>query len=112
MGPELAYLLFDYMTFQSTHPVWDGTPCNQLAPEIIPYFNPLTPCGVRLGFAGSDTTPNSFQSTHPVWGETINGNAEVALDEFQSTHPVWGETSPPLSVLIDPRISIHSPRVG
>ena len=54
------------------------------------YFNPRTPCGVRLQRAGFLRIHTKFQSTHPVWGATDGGCAHHL-----------GNT-----------ISIHAPRVG
>ena len=34
--------------FQSTHPVWGATPSCFLLSRCFTYFNPRTPCGVRL----------------------------------------------------------------
>ena len=78
--------------FQSTHPLWGGTPRHQgwgqcglisIHPPLVGwdamtpasgtppmYFNPPTPCGV-----GPDDLPalcqvGIFQSTHPLWGGT------------------------------------------
>ena len=101
--------------FQSTHPVWGatGSPYTfQLTQQIsihAPrvgcdasggqgphrpcYFNPRTPCGVRLVTQGRTFRRKSFQSTHPVWGATWLMDNVLLIKEFQSTHPVWGATA-------------------
>ena len=78
--------------FQSTHPVWGGTPVDKLRDKLIKisihpprvgwdsqlrhtkildcYFNPPTPCGVGRTFRPTLRPTNQFQSTHPVWGGT------------------------------------------
>ena len=55
------------------------------------YFNPRTPCGVRLAQLSRPDKVNRFQSTHPVWGATC----AYKPDWFDA---LW--------------ISIHAPRVG
>ena len=100
------------------------------------YFNPRTPCGVRLFGAEVNSQTFGFQSTHPVWGATgITRPAWGIIREFQSTHPVWGATygvryyfsettnfnprtpcgvrrSSPVPASSNLIISIHAPRVG
>ena len=79
------------------------------------YFNPRTPCGVRLWILFANSSPRGFQSTHPVRGATNKSAYDIAKDlisihapragcdvshrsyefsnnEFQSTHPVRGAT--------------------
>ena len=56
--------------FQSTHPVWGATELRPASALRIFYFNPRTPCGVRLLPQELDTELLEFQSTHPVWGAT------------------------------------------
>ena len=36
------------------------------------YFNPRTPCGVRLYNLLGFVLTGTFQSTHPVWGATFS----------------------------------------
>ena len=55
------------------------------------YFNPRTPCGVRLA--------------HVIFILAV-------MPEFQSTHPVWGATKAFYNLKTAWRISIHAPRVG
>ena len=100
------------------------------------YFNPRTPCGVRLvkdaldeyedeisihaPRAGCDPFQpvdylifDLFQSTHPVRGATLYGrNIFADTARFQSTHPVRGATVKQLSVDTTLAISIHAPRAG
>ena len=123
--------------FQSTHPVRGATiaftPYHAFAPISIHapragcdmqselmqtspcYFNPRTPCGVRLWILFANSSPRGFQSTHPVRGATNKSAYDIAKDlisihapragcdvshrsyefsnnEFQSTHPVRGAT--------------------
>ena len=81
----------------------------------IDYFNPRTPCGVRLVSITVATAQALFQSTHPVWGATeyllqyhlrvkisihaprvgcdpVQPAKPAPSSKFQSTHPVWGAT--------------------
>ena len=76
------------------------------------YFNPRTPCGVRLEISSCPTSPWRFQSTHPVWGATEISSCPTSPWRFQSTHPVWGATTPGGGAARGPNISIHAPRVG
>ena len=101
-------------TFQSTHPVWGATNRPRMERSPHGYFNPRTPCGVRLSHSLStielpDFNPRTpcgvrrtvswyrlastpFQSTHPVWGATTHSSSTMTPRIFQSTHPVWGAT--------------------
>ena len=57
-----------------------------------PYFNPRTPCGVRLALPRTQYCRPQFQSTHPVRGATTTRGFRRAVARFQSTHPVRGAT--------------------
>ena len=48
-------------------------------PEKHPYFNPRTPCGVRLASSAIAPSRGKFQSTHPLRGATpaVQGLAEA-----------------------------------
>ena len=61
--------LFDYL-FQSTHPLRGATGrrVDFIAPPL--YFNPRTPCGVRLFPVSCLILLDVFQSTHPLRGAT------------------------------------------
>ena len=87
-----SYGIAIFGPFQSTHPVWGATHIfshfynlhniSIHAPRVgcdaspqgqkgsYKYFNPRTPCGVRLVVALFTPLPLKFQSTHPVWGAT------------------------------------------
>ena len=129
--------MFDYFgIFQSTHPVWGATILTNGSTSTPPYFNPRTPCGVRLPRCPGplpwprfqSTHPvwgatsrscliasilSLFQSTHPVWGATLTAAGyDAQAVQFQSTHPVWGATQFCRVRICDHKISIHAPRVG
>ena len=80
-----------------------------------PYFNPRTPCGVRLVIIGDCVTLTGFQSTHPLRGATTDKSVTIQTGDisihaplagcdgsfvfpspvhhrFQSTHPLRGAT--------------------
>ena len=99
------------------------------------YFNPRTPCGVRLSPLSLSHHESQFQSTHPVWGATAFAWCASSItiisihaprvgcdkpakektsnpDKFQSTHPVWGATYTAITLYDGKTISIHAPRVG
>ena len=76
------------------------------------YFNPLTPCGVRLNCVFCRRFPRiSIHSPRVGWDLRLSTNT-THIRPFQSTHPVWGETKPLNQAQDTIDISIHSPRVG
>ena len=81
--------------------------------NTIPYFNPRTPCGVRLGiFKESVHAFLNFNPRTPCGVRLVDEGISGKHTQFQSTHPVWGATGrivqlPPVRL-----ISIHAPRVG
>ena len=102
-----------YSTFQSTHPVWDGT----LPPLSSSSLINISIHPSRVGWdrcrSACGTFYEQFQSTHPVWdGTTSKLRAASMRPSFQSTHPVWDGTQPAIKPLIVWRISIHPSRVG
>ena len=56
------------------------------------YFNPRTPCGVRLRKRDARSLGFQFQSTHPLRGATEIPYSKATVIEFQSTHPLRGAT--------------------
>ena len=93
VGPARAGLRPSLRQFQSTHPVWGGTPDSRWR----------------------SWRQKQFQSTHPVWGGTdlermTSSDGRISIhpprvgwdgaapifaprkERFQSTHPVWGGT--------------------
>ena len=78
------------LQFQSTHPVRGATARRAEHPLHRVYFNPRTPCGVRLEASQKLAAEKLFQSTHPVRGATAVAEREV----------------------VEHRISIHAPRAG
>ena len=107
-----------HSTFQSTLPVWGGTPFSLVTVSKIFYFNPPSPCGEGLArlallwrrmanfnppspcgegrhFQSQGIRVGKFQSTLPVWGGTSDKISKIRSGfEFQSTLPVWGGTRP------------------
>ena len=101
--------------FQSTHPL-RGATCIIAQYRLFKiYFNPHTPCGVRLGQFATEYHSNKFQSTHPLRGATsfppiqqfchshFNPHTPCGVrltahklpwisQTFQSTHPLRGAT--------------------
>ena len=62
---------FDATTlFQSTLPVWGGTPPSRCVTHHGRYFNPPSPCGEGPGAMIALLFAPVFQSTLPVWGGT------------------------------------------
>ena len=94
------------------------TPCGvRLHPlragGVLPNFNPRTPCGVRRGYQSLMREVLQFQSTHPVRGATSAGQTQRRnYLTFQSTHPVRGATRQRQRSVQHAGISIHAPRAG
>ena len=83
-------LVASYSLFQSTHPVWGATAGCTGLPGLEMYFNPRTPCGVRLDSCHI-RGKNSRISIHaPRVG------CDYKVEDFAATAI----------------ISIHAPRVG
>ena len=84
----------EQLRFQSTHPVWGGTPtcistsCKRRFQSTHPVW------GGTRNLSTSYPRQKKFQSTHPVWGGTMVTNLVSFRAAFQSTHPVWGGTAP------------------
>ena len=100
--------------FQSTHPLRGATKakhgqqdschisihaplagcdlCRRFNASCIGYFNPRTPCGVRLARPAAMTGCAGFQSTHPLRGATSSSTRMRGTGTFQSTHPLRGAT--------------------
>ena len=98
--------------FQSTHPVWGGTPGQEGKHRLGRYFNPPTPCGVGPRAGHPCRCIHRFQSTHPVWGGT-RAAQDYGRRYYISIHPPrvgWDRCAIAESITED--ISIHPPRVG
>ena len=100
------------------------------------YFNPRTPCGVRLEYNRQDVVAEKFQSTHPRGVRRLHVNhsraraanfnprtregcdaammtaAQLGVEPFQSTHPMRGATRTDYAVTAGSNISIHAPHAG
>ena len=120
--------------FQSTHPLRGATKakhgqqdschisihaplagcdlCRRFNASCIGYFNPRTPCGVRLARPAAMTGCAGFQSTHPLRGATSSSTRMRGTGTFQSTHPLRGATIPPSETVVRMAISIHAPLAG
>ena len=104
--------------FPPTHPLRGATWASSPAGSSNYYFNPRTPCGVRLvslsfgGFWTGYFNPRTpcgvrrhvddaaefgikFQPTHPLRGATRLATAGAAPAAFQPTHPLRGATPTP-----------------
>ena len=76
------------------------------------YFNPRTPCGVRLKFGNVTQIDATFQSTHPLRGATVKRVDDNVDSRFQSTHPLRGATIRNYISVSVCHISIHAPLAG
>ena len=77
------------------------------------HYNPRTPCGVRPRFCARLDGVEEFQSTHPLRGATGLQRAFGVLGfQFQSTHPLRGATLDLLILGYKSIISIHAPLAG
>ena len=80
--------------FQSTHPVWGATPQRHQTSGTPSYFNPRTPCGVRLGATQGMVAIGNFNPRTPCGVRPFLPLLHLDFIKFQSTHPVWGATRP------------------
>ena len=134
VGPVFLSKTIFSTRFQSTHPLWGGTPCVTPALSVLHisihpplvgwdlrrwppcgwsrYFNPPTPCGVGRCQPRPGSRPDQFQSTHPLWGGTCGIIIQKRGRRFQSTHSLWGGTKADYISGNDSLISIHPPLVG
>ena len=131
VSPDSGY---DYLSFQSTHPLRGATlpplttapppgyfnprtPCGvrlkaALDSKLSTHFNPRTPCGVRPCTNAVIVRPSPFQSTHPLRGATQAAQGHRAGSKFQSTHPLRGATGSFADLGHSVVISIHAPLAG
>ena len=118
--------------FQSTHSVRSATgdtttvypvtnisihalraECDRHTERHLParlYFNPRTPCGVRLAKQACLTAVDIFQSTHSVRSATRRQEQRKKQSRFQSTHSVRSATEKAKEALRVSQISIHALR--
>ena len=76
------------------------------------YFNPRTPCGVRLPCTAQEQLAWKFQSTHPLRGATIHV-MQTKSPLFISIHAPLAGCDPPRRGDTQTRgISIHAPLAG
>ena len=77
------------------------------------YFNPRTPCGVRLASA-AETVVGAYISIHaPHAGcDLLRVRGVCPCGLFQSTHPMRGATKNEWIKFPEPIISIHAPHAG
>ena len=76
------------------------------------YFNPRTPCGVRLCRLLACLMSNLFQSTHPLRGATFGWTGATLLQLISIHAPLAGCDFLPLFPFGDIYISIHAPLAG
>ena len=122
-------------SFQSTHPVWDGTKYLAVRGSGLGYFNPPIPCGMGPYFKSARNRRSDFNPPIPCGMGPAYHTAAITASQFQSTHPVWDGTlsparsptprryfNPPIPCGMGPAatsrpdahisISIHPSRVG
>ena len=77
------------------------------------YFNPRTPCGVRLIEKSCESTPIDISIHAPHAGCDAKIEAQGReFQAFQSTHPMRGATAITTIYYIIIIISIHAPHAG
>ena len=81
-----------HSSFQSTHPLRDATLRASTDTMAQVFFNPRTPCGMRLRHAANGSTSSFFQSTHLLRDATADPPDWFAACNFQSTHPLRDAT--------------------
>ena len=77
------------------------------------YFNPRTPCGVRLIIAVIELKGSEISIHAPLAGcDPLTEVTGTFIFECQSTHPLRGATTPYHAEERRMRISIHAPLAG
>ena len=76
------------------------------------YFNPRTPCGVRLGLLAFKRVFAKFQSTHPLRGATLPAAHAGAAFLISIHAPLAGCDLAGFQESIRKKISIHAPLAG
>ena len=80
--------------------------------QIFDYFNPRTPCGVRLLCASLCLNLVHFNPRTPCGVRHSDTLAPVLPRKFQSTHPLRGATGGGDGNAENTEISIHAPLAG
>ena len=62
--------------------------------QLLPGFNPRTPCGVRLRLHDDYFVCPQFQSTHSLRSATLPASSTIIGTLFQSTHSLRSATPP------------------
>ena len=93
--------------FQSTLPVWGGTPLCPPKRLDIYDFNPPSPCGEGLWVTSLCVFGFVFQSTLPVWGGTWRRRIRRLLTNFNPPSP-WGE-GPDAGAVRNPNQNFNPP---
>ena len=98
----------------SIHAPHAGCDCgNADAMRHDPYFNPRTPCGVRLGNADKFNMILLFQSTHPMRGATTGRDRRRSRRyDFNPRTPCGVRRRCHCSLTSINPISIHAPHAG
>ena len=76
------------------------------------YFNPRTPCGVRLKIIDNTEVSKNFNPRTPCGVRRCFLQKRQLPSQFQSTHPVRGATDSVSFSKSASEISIHAPRAG
>ena len=127
-------LAVKYIKFQSTHPLRGATgkvkrsqkqayisihaPLAGCDPSPNPpaaarhYFNPRTPCGVRLRLTRLSDQRLNFNPRTPCGVRHSSPSSNPLYIAFQSTHPLRGATRSTSSCSLPSSISIHAPLAG
>ena len=112
-GCDCRFLFHDKEVRISIHAPRAG--CDSVAgiPEVSSkYFNPRTPCGVRLLQNPIGSNLEAFQSTHPVRGATEKITELTGITDISIHAPRAGCDNEHGIPVRDVVISIHAPRAG
>ena len=123
-----------FVTFQSTHPVWDATTGRAYKTTRQHYFNPRIPYGMRRSARSRCWCCVNFNPRIPYGMRRdrqgrFRGDLGISIhasrmgcdlmiayhafrQSFQSTHPVWDATHAASSEKHGVQISIHASRMG
>ena len=102
------------ITFQSTLPGWGATASLDTRHRSRRDFNPRSPDGERLPFAGGVLAGIDISIHAPRMGsDSAVSSTNLRSSPFQSTLPGWGATrAQAFERVLDDAISIHAPRMG
>ena len=100
------------IVFQSTHPLRGATICKVLIVMLYRYFNPRTPCGVRLIIRQCCGGLMHFNPRTPCGVRLVSCASSINSSDFNPRTPCGVRHWPVLLQHMAAGISIHAPLAG